>query len=49
VSTATLTWDLWTDKEYNRQRLVTSARQATPAAPDAGTGSDAATDAVNKG
>jgi hypothetical protein len=49
VSTATLTWDLSTDKEYNRQRLVTSARQATPAAPDAGTGSDAATDAVNKG
>jgi hypothetical protein len=44
VSTDTLTWDLSTDKEYNRQRLVTSARQATPAALDAGTGADASAD-----
>ncbi len=50
VSTDTLTWDLSTDKEYNRQRLVTSARKATPAAPDAGTSGDAAqADGGNKG
>jgi hypothetical protein len=37
VSTDTLTWDSWTDKQYNRQRLVTAAR----AVPDAGAGADA--------
>jgi hypothetical protein len=50
VSTDTLTWDLSTDKEYNRQRLVTSPRKATPAGLDAGTGGDASqADGGNKG
>jgi len=50
VSVATLAWDKFSDKDYNRQRVVTSPREdVTPA--DAGTGggdaqADAVTDAV---
>jgi hypothetical protein len=37
VSTPTLTWDKFTDKEYNRQRLRTSPREPDPLPPpDAG-------------
>jgi hypothetical protein len=48
VSVSTLTWDKFTDKEYYRQRLLTSPR-AGGALPDAGTsdtGADASTDAI---
>jgi hypothetical protein len=42
VSTDTLTWDSWTDKQYNRQRLVTAARAVPDAGVDAGPSADAA-------
>jgi hypothetical protein len=47
VSVSTLTWDKLTDKEYNRQRLLTSPR-AGGAPPAGGTG-DAAGDASTDG
>ena len=47
VSVTNLTWDKFSDKEYNRQRLRTSPREPDPVPPpDAGAdgGTDAATD-----
>jgi hypothetical protein len=42
VSVPTITWEKFTDKEYNRQRLLTSPRAGDPA-PDGAVPGDAAT------
>ncbi|MEO8212418.1 MAG: hypothetical protein ABI560_04465 [Myxococcales bacterium] len=40
VSVSSLTWEKFLDKEFNRQRVVTSPRAADPITPDAGAAAD---------